>query len=75
MGSYHPLAVFFFIRPKTRNQKESDLSHPGDLSDILHGHFDEKNGGTTSPGARVSRQRAGVGWLPPEKTQIAILEM
>ena len=30
----------FSLSPK--NQKESDLSHPGDLSDILRGHFDEK---------------------------------
>ena len=41
-----------------QNQKKSDLSHLGDLSDILRGHFDEKNNwGTTLPGVRVSRQR------------------
>ena len=41
------------------NHKESDLSHLGDLSDILRRrHFDGKKMlGTTLPGARVSRQR------------------
>ena len=39
-----------------------------DLSDILYGYFDNKNGGNTLPGVRVSCQRpVGRGWLPPEK--------
>ena len=45
---------FFPCRPKTK--KESDLSHLGNLFYILCGHFNEKNGGSTLPGARVSRQ-------------------
>ena len=45
-----------FCRPKTK--KENNLSHLlSDLSDILRGHFDAKTGGTTLPGAKVSRQR------------------
>ena len=35
---------FFFSLPQP-NQKESDLSHLGDLSDILRGHVDETNMG------------------------------
>ena len=41
----------FFLSPQ--NQKESDRSHVGDLSDILHGHFDQKkkkNGVPPYPG-------------------------
>ena len=34
---------------KAQNQNESDLSHQGDLSDIICGHFDEKNEGTHYP--------------------------
>ena len=57
--------------PKTPNQKkESDLNHQSHLSDILCGYFDEKNWGSTLPGARVSRQRpVGRGWLATEKIQ------
>ena len=45
----------FSLSPQ--NQKESDLSHLGKLFYILCGHFDEKKiGGSTLPGARVSRQ-------------------
>ena len=32
--------AYFYLSPL--NQKESDLSHLGDLPDILHGHFDAK---------------------------------
>ena len=54
-GGYHPLENFS-LSPK--NQKESDLSHLGDLSDILYSHFDEKQiERTTLSRARVSRQR------------------
>ena len=46
----------FSLSPQ--NQKESNLSHLGDLSDILRGHFDGGGEeGTTLPGARVSHQR------------------
>ena len=53
-GGYHLYQEFSLSPP---NQKESDLSHLGDLSDILRGHFDEKSWGTTLRGAKVSRQR------------------
>ena len=52
-GSCQSLADFP-CRPKT--EKESDLSHLGDLFDILRCHFDGQ--GTTLHGARVSRQRS-----------------
>ena len=38
-----------------QNQKESDLSHLGDLSNIPCGHFDGKIGGTTLPGGKPSK--------------------
>ena len=44
------LAVFF------SRAKESDLGHLSNLFYTLFGHFDEKNGGTTVPEGRVSRQ-------------------
>ena len=36
-----------------QNQKESDLSHLGDLSDILRGHFDEDMGVLPYPGLGI----------------------
>ena len=52
-----PLEIFSL---SPQNQKESDLSHPGDQPDILCDHFDgekkQKTGGTL-PGARVSRHK------------------
>ena len=48
-GGYHPFENFL-CRPLS---KVTYL----DLSDILHGHFDENNGGTTLQGPRASRQR------------------
>ena len=39
-GGYRPLPDFSL---SPQNQKESDLSHLGDLSDILRNHFNEKN--------------------------------
>ena len=50
----------FHCRPKTK--KEIDPSHLGDLSDTLHGHLDEKIGGTPLPGTRVRRQRTAVAY-------------
>ena len=35
-------SYLFSLSPK--NQTESDLSHLDELSNILHGHFDFKNG-------------------------------
>ena len=51
----------FPCRPKTKTnktkQKQKNLIYLGDLCDILRGHFDEKEWGTTLPGDRVSCQR------------------
>ena len=56
-----------------QNQKESDLSHLGDLLYfyMLRSHYDKTNiKGTTLHGARVRRQRpVGRRWLPPKKIE------
>ena len=59
-----------------QNQKESDLSHLGNLLYIIRGHFYEKQiGGTSLPGAGVRRQSQWVpGWLPPSHCKISILK-
>ena len=58
---YHPLENFSL---SPQNQKESDLSHLGNLKYILCGQFDEGKSGV----GEVSRQRWRVrGWLPPKK--------
>ena len=68
-GSYYPLENFSL---SSQNQKESDLSHLGNLKYILCDHFHEKNWGTGGRGVgclgKASRRRCRVrGWLPPEK--------
>ena len=66
-GWLPPLEIFP-CHPK--NQKESDLSHLGNLKYILCGHFDKKKiWGTPFRGRdKVNHLRWPVGgWLPPEK--------
>ena len=71
-----PLRFFF---QSLQNAKESDLGHKGNLFYILCGHSDEKNGGTTLPVGRVSRQRVrgegGYNLFRFLKYEVAILKI